>query len=597
MKADTVDLAAIFGQPVRYLVPLFQRPYVWDEPNQWAPLWEDIQSVLERQLDDTPANDAIPHFMGAVVLDQVLTPIGMVQARYVIDGQQRLTTLQLFLAAARDLAEETGHAGPAAMLGKLLFNDEFLVKSPEDRFKVLPSTFDRAAFQAAVSNRKAGASETNGHRMLRGYDFFAERVREWALVPDGGGEAERRFEVLSTVLWKLLAVVAIDLDARDNAQVIFETLNARGTPLLASDLIKNQLFQVAAGRGADVDDLYDREWLALDSDWWRATVQAGRLKRPRLDIYANHWLAMKLGREVVSHLLFPDFKRYLSTRLDEVVDVIKDFRRYADVWESFEREPADSSMGLFLYRINTIEVSTAYPALLWICGPDGIHDLDERMRSLHAIESWLCRRVVVRANTQGYTQVFLGLLNRLRQSATPSAADVVGYLASLEGERGYWPVDDQVRNALGSLPIYAVLIRARLRMILEAVEDDMRTGFTEQSAPRGLTIEHVLPQEWRVHWPLPHNGDPEEAAKLRDVAKHRIGNLTLVTSKLNPKMSNAPWTEKRDYLNQLSVLLISSDIKASDAWDESTIAKRGEWIAERILRIWPDAASPRWRAF
>lgn len=121
MKADTVDLATIFGKPVRYLVPLFQRPYVWSLEKQWEPLWDDIQAVAERQLDDTPANGAIPHFMGAVVFDQVLTATGMIESRFVIDGQQRLTTLQLFISAARSVALELSLAKPCQMLEKLLF--------------------------------------------------------------------------------------------------------------------------------------------------------------------------------------------------------------------------------------------------------------------------------------------------------------------------------------------------------------------------------------------------------------------------------------------------------------------------------------------
>lgn len=75
-------------------MPLYQRPYVWTREDQWEPLWQDVVQVAERLLDGTPANDAIPHFLGAVVLEQTLVPSGMIEARTVIDGQQRLTTLR-----------------------------------------------------------------------------------------------------------------------------------------------------------------------------------------------------------------------------------------------------------------------------------------------------------------------------------------------------------------------------------------------------------------------------------------------------------------------------------------------------------------------
>jgi hypothetical protein len=593
MKADTIDLSAIFGQPVRYLVPLYQRPYVWKQESEWAPLWEDIRAVLERQLDENPNNNAIPHFLGAVVLDQVLMPIGMVQARYVIDGQQRLTTLQLFIAAVRSLATERGLEGPIQMLGKLLFNDEFLLKQPEDRFKVVPTIFDRPAFQAAVDSDSAIPTG----RMLEAFDYFRQVVADWAIADLADTEVERRFQVLSTVLWKLLVVVAIDLEERDNAQVIFETLNARGTPLLAADLIKNHLFQMATDSGKPVDELYTEFWQPLDQDWWRTEVQKGRLKRPRLDSFMNHWLSMRLGEEVVSHQLFPTFKRHVADGTESVETFLAELARYAGVYESFERRQGEGSrFGQFLYRIDVMEVTTSYPFLLWVFGPEGLADPGERALAMDAIESWLARRVILRGNTQGYTTVFISLLNALRKAAQPSARDIVEYLRGLEGERGYWPTDDQVRTAFNSSPVYTSITRARLRMILEAIEEWLRTDFAEESSvAHDLTIEHVLPQEWRTHWPLPPGGDPIVAESARDAAKQTIGNLTLVTNRLNPKMSNGPWAAKRDALRKLSVLLISSDVRDAEKWDEADIVERANRLADVALEVWPGPDdSRRW---
>jgi hypothetical protein len=584
VKADTIDLAAIFGQPVRYMVPMFQRPYVWKMETEWVPLWEDIRAVLERQLDENPNNNAIPHFLGAVVLDQVLMPIGMVQARYVIDGQQRLTTLQLFISAVRSLAVERGLDGPSQMLGKLLFNDEFLLKHPEDRFKVVPTIFDRPGFQAAIDS---DGMVPQG-RMLEAFEFFREAVGEWALVDRAHEETEKRFQVLSTVLWKLLVVVAIDLEERDNAQVIFETLNARGTPLLAADLIKNHLFQMATASGLDVGDLYQTYWQPLDQDWWRTEVQQGRLKRPRLDSFMNHWLSMRLGEEVVVHQLFPAFKRHVAEQADGVEELLSELAQYAEVYESFERRQGEESrLGRFLYRVNVMEVTTSYPLLLWIFGPDGLAD-DERHKAMDAIESWLVRRVFLRGNTQGYTTVFVALLNSLSRTDHPTASGIIEYLRGLEGERGYWPSDEQLREAFDTSSMYNTITRARLRMVLEAIEERMRVAFSEEtSVTRDLTIEHVLPQEWRAHWPLPSAEDPAAAEQERDRIKQTVGNLTLVTKRLNPKMSNGPWEAKREALRQLSVLLISSDIRDAATWDEDRIRERANRLADVAVKVWP----------
>ena len=144
LKADTVDLAAIFGKPVHYLVPLYQRPYVWTREDQWEPLWQDVQAVADRQLT-TASNDAIPHFLGAVVLSR---PRGSRddRARSVIDGQQRLTTLQLLIAAARSLARASSN-GPRQMSRSSSSTKALVEARSGDELKVLPTQRDRVPFR------------------------------------------------------------------------------------------------------------------------------------------------------------------------------------------------------------------------------------------------------------------------------------------------------------------------------------------------------------------------------------------------------------------------------------------------------------------
>lgn len=588
MKANTVDLVEIFGNQVRYVVPLYQRPYVWNRDDQWEPLWQDVQAVADRQLDDTPSNDSIPHFLGAVVLEQALVPSGKINSRSIIDGQQRLTTLQLLLAAARSVAADQGLEDSRKTIEKLLLNESFLVKHDGFEFKVMPTERDQAAFSEAL--RGSLAALTGTHRIHEAYRYFRDAIRDWATDAGDGQTVERHVDALVTVLWSRLVVVTIDLDPGDNAQIIFETLNARGTPLLAGDLIKNHLFQVATTQGAAIDVLYRDHWRKLDTDWWRAEVRQGRLMRPRLDAYLTHWLAMRTGAEVVSHDLFPAFKRYLAGGGLTAEAVLMDIERYATVYETFEREPSHTDLGCFLYRLGAMDVTTAYPALLWLLGPDGIAEPGEQKAALAAIESWLVRRLLTRGTTKAYNTVFLALLNALRTqgAAAPAGAPaVISYLTGLEGESRAWPSDGEVLESLRSLPLYTTLVRSRVRMVLEALEEGLYTGFSEKVIlPHDLTIEHVLPQEWSANWPFPEGADTILAKTRRDSIKHMLGNLTLVTGRLNPKMSNAPWQEKREALREHSVMRISKDIVDADAWDESAIAQRGERLAELAVRIW-----------
>src|SRR5690606_23704845 len=121
-------------------------------------------------------------------------------------------------------------------------------------YKVWPTRADRDGFMAALSGSRSGQSS-----LVAAYSYFRGAIEEW--VDDlSEGSDEDQFDALVTVLTRLMKVVVIDLDDKDNAQVIFETLNARGTPLEASDLIKNDLFDRAKQNGEDVEKLHDRFW-------------------------------------------------------------------------------------------------------------------------------------------------------------------------------------------------------------------------------------------------------------------------------------------------------------------------------------------------
>lgn len=591
MKADKVNLAQVFEKPVQYQVPLYQRPYVWTREKQWQPLWDDIRDTAERQLNQSKADDDIPHFLGAIVLEPVAGQGVRISAHWIIDGQQRLTTLMLLIAAARSIAADRGLEQQREPFTDLLFNRRHHVREKGDEFKLVPTARDVTAFRDAVANG-IGAL-TGKHPLHEAYRFFRTSIIDWVAGGADESVAAERLDALATAVWQYLVLVEIDLDPGENAQMIFETLNARGTPLLAADLIKNYLFQAAKHQGESVDALWDEHWQGLDSDWWRDEVQQGRLRRPRLDIFVNHWLAMSSGTEVVSQALFPSFKRYVETEGRQAADVLADVARYARVYETFECEPPTTELGQFLYRLRVLEVTTAYPALLWLLGPDGLAAGPDRQMALTAIESWLVRRMLTRQTTKNYNNVFLALLGDVRARAAerggpPLGSDVVAYLAGLKGESQFWPSAGRLSAAIMSLPAYEVLPRSRLRMVLEALELGLRTDLNESvTLPTDLTIEHVLPQRWQQHWPLPNGADPLQATYDREVAKHRLGNLTLITGKLNSSQSNAVWTSKRETLRTHSLLRLASDIVNEDEWGEAAIVARGGRLADVAIRIWP----------
>lgn len=255
-------------------------------------------------------------------------------------------------------------------------------------------------------------------------------------------------------------------------------------------------------------------------------------------------------------------------------------------------------LGLFGYHTGVLESEVIKPLVLCLLDPELPKIPEPQLsKALNVVESWMVRRMLVRATTKNYNQVVAELIALLRQSDRLTAGDIIeGYLAGQSSGSRYWPDDAELRAALADLLAYRRLGRGRLRMILEAIEDYLRgwkdgqSGLGDERVPRGkFTIEHVMPRKWQTHWPLDNPGTDEAE---RDRLIHTLGNLTLLTRKLNAKVSHAPWIGmpgKRAGLEEHDVLLMNRDIlKTSPTqWTDEAIRTRTHQMAEMIIRIWP----------
>lgn len=600
METQVRTPQSVFNQPQRLIVPLFQRPYVWNQENQWDPLWADVVRVAERLLAE-PGGKHPPHFLGAVVLQQAQNPIGSLQTRTIIDGQQRLTTLQLMLDALQAELEVAGAAQPALRLLELVRNSRAFCDKHEDQFKVWPTNRDRAAFNdvmAAPPPVTYSALKHSGERLVEAHRFFAERAREW-INREGSEHTTERAQKLEFAVRELLQLVVIDLTADENAQEIFETLNARGAGLTAADLIKNFVFQRLMEQGVDVEEAYQAYWKEFETGFWETEVSFGRLRYSRSSIFLNHWLIARTGEEIVAREVFSRFKQYADFDAKiPMIELVSQLARASRVYRRFIEAASASNpidrLALFAYRTSTLESEVFKPVVLWLLEPElepvSAEQLD---KSLDVIESWLVRRMLVRGATNSYTQIAAELVTELSKRHRAVAGDVIEefFAAQTVGSR-YWPDDDEITNELQELPAYQRLRRPRLRMVLEALEDHLRgwiggaEGLGGERVARGkYYIEHVMPRKWQSHWPLGLGVTESE----RDKVVHRLGNLTLLTSKLNAKVSNGAWTDKFTALRQHDVLKVNLNLleQAGHSWDEEAISQRTGALTESILEIWP----------
>ncbi|HZF50612.1 MAG TPA: DUF262 domain-containing HNH endonuclease family protein [Polyangiaceae bacterium] len=623
MKANAVPLLALFEKKLRFEVPLFQRQYVWNREQQWEPLWEDIERKFVEYLSNR--KDAPIHFLGAMVLDQKQTPITHVEKRQVIDGQQRLTTLQIFLSALRDFCREHDCEDLAKELDGYTLNKGMMADASVDRFKVWPTQLDRDQFRDVVGLGSRAAIEDKHPlrrqkyarkydprpRMVEAYLFFADSLSEFFL----GSEQEEplaadqplaaRIEEAFQALKNALQVVAIDLEKDDDAQVIFETLNARGEPLLPADLLRNYVFLRAARLNEPQEELYKQYWSGFDDDFWRQEVRQGRLIRPRSDLFMQHFLASRQMVDIPIKHLFVEYKFWID-RERPFESVTKELAALARQRDHFRRVlepvPGDFVSGLATF-LESFDIRTGYPLLLYLL--DANVSVAQWRMIAGLLESYLLRRAVLGWTTKSYNRIFLNLIKGLRGSG-PTAENLRSLLSGLSGESSAWPTDDEFSEAWMTGNAYE-LKNPRIVHILRRVGEEHLTKLSEQITIDGaLTVEHILPQSWVENWPLPSGekgiagqdlweekpDDPRVvASRARNALLHTFGNLTIVTQALNSTVSNSAWATKKPALLEASLLPINQQLHAHPVWDEEAIKSRGKALLEKALKIWPGPSS------
>ena len=594
MNTGILTPMSLFQLPIRYTIPEFQRRYVWNQDEQWEPLWDDVRNTAETYLEELErqGNDSVlavqnmsTHFFGAVVLQDVSVAVNDIPRREVIDGQQRLTTLQLLLDAIQYVCEEFQLAGVAARLLPLVENPSHFVQEDDHTFKLWPTNTDRDAFRHAMRNGLATDGFENS-LIVQAHEFFQLQVREWLnAAPDS---RERMAEALQVAVTAMLNMVVIQLGTNDDPHVIFETLNARGTPLLESDLIKNYIMSRLDGQDINVI------WRGLETDWWRAEVGTGHLRRPRLDLLLNYWLITRTARQVTPSRVFNVFRSYASdSPIDEIASTVRNDLENYRLFETRQRTPDEN---MFTYRTDVMRVGAITPVLLFLLTVPAVN----RINALRALESFLIRRMVCRGSTRDYARLTLDLVGELKKRGDEKADRVViDFLKNQTSDSREWPDDMALEYSVATLPLYRVLTRGRLRLVLEGIERNLRESSMaeEHAVPRGLTIEHVMPVSWRANWPLPESDNELDTASARNRLIHTIGNLTLIRGRLNSKLSNASWDSKRKTLGQHSTLSLNKefmDETATPDWNEESIQARSRRMAKIIAEVWPGPNSPAW---
>lgn len=609
MDAKTYPLQDILKPERRYVIPTFQRDYEWTRKGQWELLFDDLATTADRLIDVRTSGEEgsklkskeqsiSPHFLGAIVCASLPFATGGVALRSVIDGQQRLTTIQLLVRGLLDVLNETGNER-AKSVRRMLFNPDDVIESPDEVYKLWPRRKDRDVWPSAMGDAAPGMD--GDHLYLEARRYFAEASRDYALVDDAPDPT--RLAALADAVSSLFKLVVIDLDDNDDAQVIFEVLNGRQTPLSAIDLVKNLLFLRAELDEEDVESLYDAYWAQFDDKWWKESVGRGHAARGRRDVLLSVWLTAAIGEEANVGHLYREARTYLDGG-PSTEQALEELNAFAEAYQTiYDKLPApDRRLTVAYRRLRALDITTAVPLLTWLATLDDSQlSPEDHVRAVLAIESWALRRAYVGWQTRGYGSLLAKVLKDAKSALRDgrSIANEIG--GALRVGALAWPTDDDVRQAFTSRQFYNGMSQARIRLLLGSIDQQLRDEDPHEPDAiveyDNLQIEHVMPRSWAAHWPLldddgipvaADDSNPEWVVKSRERAAviDRIGNLTPVTGTFNNEVSNLSWATKRAEFQKQRSLVINYAVAGSEEWTEDAILARSLSLAEVAIRIW-----------
>lgn len=613
MKPYSRSIFDLFDGKRRYEVPLFQRQYVWNLDDHWEPLWEDIERKFVQRLGGSVST---PHFLGAMVLDQRRVYGNAVPVQLVIDGQQRLTTFQIFLSAFRDVCSAEGQKAYADECARYLQNTGIMDNEKVEKYKLWPTNLDRKQFVDVVDSgsadelnkrhpivrRKYQRKDDPRPKMIECYFYFFSQLSAFMKSDIFIQPLPERVATMHEALRGALQVVTVELEGDDDPQVIFETLNARGEPLLPSDLLRNFVFLRATQNKESPEDLYAEYWLPFDDEFWRALEKQGRLLRPRSDIFLQHYLTLHRRQETLISHLYSEYKDWIKAAkpFATVKEELQNLGEYRNCFRELIEPNPNTAIGRFSAFLRTFDLSTVYPLVLGMMGAKLTDEMLSAM--LEDLESYIVRRAVCDLGTKNYNRFFLTVLGKLVKSQF-NRAQLRAALTEQSGDSVVWPDDARFKQAWLEKPVYNSVGSGRVQYALREIERRLHQPRAERiEILSALSIEHVLPDEWIEQWPLANgnrgvtwleqfdksrSAEDVEATAKRDRAKHTFGNLTLLPQPLNSSVSNSPFDAKKPEILKNSALALNRYFQEKTVWDEAGIVARGEALFNDAVVRWP----------
>ena len=554
--SETKMLNFMEGADKRYIIPVYQRKYNWKQEN-CRQLYDDLKKIIRDKRES--------HFFGSIVSSVAAN--GSKIEYYIIDGQQRLTTVTILLLAIRNLLVKKRITSAKENLNKQI-NQRFLISpwaNADDQIKLRPVKSDREALARLFD----GEDYITTSNLTINYRFFCEQLLRQEISVDDLFMAISKLEIIS-----------ITLDNSDNAQLIFESLNSTGLALTEGDKIRNYILMGQLPENQI--KLYDVYWAKIE-----------RCTGNDVSSFIRDYLSIKRQITPTISNVYKDFKEYaVSTNLP-VEDLLEDLLRYARLFEKLsicKSGLQNQKLDDCLYRLMRLEIVVTRPFLMEVLrlNQDNKLNTDDVLQIFLVTENYLFRRNICDVPTNALNKIFLNLNKEIIRydGTTDNYVPKFIYTLLSKKDSGRFPDNKEFSAELSVKPVYQM--RGKYKAYLFERFENYGTVETKDVYTHldnnTYSIEHIMPQHLTPAW-IASLG--ENALEIHSVWLHRLANLTLTG--YNPYLSNKTFDEKLNaekggYKN--SGLKMNQKISSKKSWGLEELEERNAEMIALAKKIW-----------
>lgn len=546
------------SQGCQFVIPVYQRNYTWSADDQVKQYLFDLENVLKENYKN--------HFLGIIIYLEKSLDFSAREFS-VIDGQQRLTTTFLIIYAVKRILAQKGDYDKVKQLeGQFLTNP---YSADSIKYKLKPLVSDDNVYRCIVEDRMDDIDDPNSN-VLKNYKYISNRLNQWI---ESGYDANKILMAMDK-----LYVVCVPISEDDNAQKIFESINATGAKLTGADLIRNFLLMDLK---SDIQEKYY-------ANYWKKIEDNVSQDSKMLEMFFRMFIAIKTYSLVPKNSVYREFMSWVQQSGLDIKSLFEELLEYSKIYEylfnsSMSGMKAKLSTALTDFRkINSDLPMSAIMEFCRLYRNDKLSE-DTLGELIASINAYLLRRSICDMNSQNISKLFPTVLKKVIEKCDGNYTNIlqilnqemVGNNAVTSGS--FMPTDKQMHEFLHTASVYK---RPALRIILDRMELENNPAPVDLST---LSVEHLMPQTPSDEW----LSDLQTDLETYQNNIHRIGNLTLATKPDNSKMGNSTWDYKNEVLKDTAHLTMNMELLAIDHWDLQHIEDRSKDMIDRICKLYP----------